>query len=104
MATAVVRVDDAGLKAVLVATDREGNAAVLPNVPVWSVTVDGIVTMTVAEDGMSATFVPDVVGEVTVNVVVEADVEPGVNTLHASGDISVIAAEAASLDLQFTMV
>jgi hypothetical protein len=101
MAKAILHTDDTSVSASLVFKDKKGNVTAPAAPPAWSLSADGIVTMTVAADGMSASFAPAAPGDVAVNVVAEGDATPGVDTLHASGDISVLAAEAASVDLSF---
>ena len=104
MATAILHLSDHSVTASLVATDNDGNIVPLPSPPQWSLSADGIVTMTVAADGMSASFAPASPGTVTVNVVAEGDPQPGVDTLHATGDINVLAAEATKVELTFGAV
>ena len=101
MSKAILHADDSSVGASLVLKDKKGNVTSPAAPPTWSVSADGVVTMTVAADGLSAAFVPAGVGDVTVDVVVEGDPLPGVDTLHASGDISVLPAEAATVDLGF---
>lgn len=104
MATAVIHADDNGVTASLSITDKKGNITAPAFAPVWSLSADGVVSMTVADDGLSASFTPITVGEVTVDVVVEGDPTPGVDTIHGTGTISVLAAEAASVELVFGSV
>jgi len=104
MATAVLHSNNKGVTASLVAKDSSGNVVALPSIPAWTTSADGIVLMTVAGDGMSATFAPVAVGTVSVSVVAEGDTTPGVDTIHASGDIQVLGAEAATVDLTFGQV
>src|SRR6202521_2408452 len=101
MATAVLHLTSTSVTGTLVATDAKGNVFPLPNPPVWSLSAAGIVVMTVAADGMSAAFAPVSPGSVIVDVVAEGDPTPGVDTVHGTGDITVLAAEAASIALTF---
>lgn len=101
MAKAILHTDDNTVSATLAFTDKKGNATSPAAPPTWSLSADGIVSMTVAGDGLSAAFAPMAPGDVTVNVVAEGDATPGVDTLHISGDISVLPAEAASAELSF---
>ena len=101
MSKGIIRVDQNSMVASLVFKDAKGNAANPAAPPQWSVTQEGIVNMSVAEDGMSASFSPVAVGDVTVNVIAEGDATPGVDTVQLSGDISVVAAEIATGELSF---
>jgi hypothetical protein len=101
MSKAVLHTDDTSVGAALVFKDKKGNVTSPAAPPVWSLGADGIVAMTVAADGLSAEFTPVAPGDVTVDVVAEGDAEPGVDTLHATGDLSVLPAEAATVDLSF---
>lgn len=98
-----MRSDDAGVSANLVLKDKNGNVVTPSSRPAWSLSQDGIVKMTVAFDGLSASFVPaGPVGVVTVDVLVDAaDPTGSVKELHATGDIEVMAAEIATADLVF---
>lgn len=71
--------------------------------PVWSLTKDGVVSMTVADDGMSASFVRATDGsdQTDVNVVAEGDPTPGVDTIHLTGTIQVLAKEITSGEIDF---
>ena len=101
MSQAVLRVDNNGVSATLVLLDHKGNAAVAASPPTWSMDIDTVVSMNVSSDGMSAQFAPKAVGTANVNVVIEGDSTPGVDTLHATGSIQVLAAEAATASLTF---
>jgi hypothetical protein len=101
MASAILHMTDHSVTATIVATDAKGNVVVLPSAPTWSMGTAGIATMTVAPDGMSATFAPAGSGKTTVDVVAEGDPVAGVDTLHGSGDITVLAAEATGIALNF---
>lgn len=101
MSKGILRVDQNAMVASLVFKDAKGNAANPASPPQWSLTGDGVVSMTVADDGMSATFAPIAVGDVSVNVIAEGDAQPGVDTVQLSGDISVVPAEIATGELSF---
>ena len=101
MSTAVIHTNNHGVSAALVPKDSSGNVVPLGGIPAWSLSADGIVNMTVAPDGLSAQFAPVAVGTVTVNVVAEGDAVPGVDTLHSTGDINVLGAEATTLEMTF---
>lgn len=89
------------LAVALVLKDADGNVAVAAAPPVWSLDADGVVSLVVDGDGMSATLTKVAVGSCNVNVVVEGDPTPGVDTLHLSGEVQVLPAEAASGELVF---
>jgi hypothetical protein len=75
-----------------------GNAARVDGVPVWSVSDSNVLSLEVAEDGLSA-WVSTVgpLGESQVAVVADADLGEGRRELAATLDVTVVAAEAASL-------
>lgn len=104
MSKAVLHMDDTSVPATLTLLDKHGNVATPQTPPAWTVSADGVVTMTVAADGLSATFAPAGVGEITVDVVVDADPGDGVTELHASGQIQVLAAGIATAELGFGAV
>ena len=101
MSTAVLHSNNKSVGASLVFKDSSGNVVPPAGIPAWSLSADGIVAMTVAADGMSATFSPVAVGTATVSVVAEGDTVPGVNTIHGTGDIQVLGAEASTVELTF---
>lgn len=101
MSKAILHLDDTSVSASLVFKDKRGNVTSPAAPPVWSLSAEGIVAMTVAPDGLSAEFTPTAPGDVTVDVVAEGDPTPGLDTLHATGDLSVLPAEAATVDLNF---
>lgn len=104
MSKAIIRVDQNGTTARLKFVDGKGNPAQPASPPKWSVTVDGVITMTVADDGMSAAIAPAGVGDTTINVTAEGDPTPGVDTVLLSGDVSVVPAEIATGTLDFDPV
>lgn len=56
MGEIVVNADETTLSAVITLTDAEGNPTTPDDVPTWEVGDDTVLTVTPAEDGMSATF------------------------------------------------
>jgi hypothetical protein len=98
--------DSNGVSASLSFKDKKGNPANLPGVPAWAMGSDTVLTMTVAPDGLSASFVPTdaagALGDVAITVTAEGDPIPGVDTIVLSGTITVVAAEAATGDLSFS--
>lgn len=101
MSTAVIHVGDKGVTATLVPKDASGAPAIPASVPEWTLSADGIVAMTVAADGLSASFVGVTSGTVTADALVEGDPVAGVDTIHATGEIQVLAAEIATVDMNF---
>lgn len=104
MAKGVLAADDNGIPAALVFKDKKGNVALPYGVPAWSLSADGIVGMTVADDGMSANFTPLAVGLVTVNVLAEGEETVGEQPIALTGEIEVVAADAETGDLSFGQV
>ena len=89
-------------KVVLTASyqDRYGNPAPIDGQPTWETSADGIVTVTPAEDGLSAEVVA--VGQIgTVQVRASADALPGAETKLIIGalDIQVVGGEARVVTL-----
>lgn len=101
MSKAVLKSDDNGVTATLGFKDRKGNVTVPKDKSRWSVSSDGVVEMTVAEDSQSARFVPKGIGLVTIDVVVDADPGEGERDIHATGEIEVIPAEVQTATLDF---
>lgn len=80
--------------------DAMGNPAKLDGVPSWTVSDETILTVTPAEDGMSAvvsTVGP--LGMAQVAVVADADLGEGVTTIAGTLDIEVIASAATALSV-----
>jgi hypothetical protein len=102
MSTLVLHADDNGSSATLAFLDKKGNPATVVGVPVWTTSVPGILALTPAADGLScAIAVVGPVGAGTIDVVAEGDPTAGVDTLHATGDFSVLSAEAATAAISF---
>ena len=81
-------------------TDRYGNPAPIDGMPRWETSADGFVTVTPAEDGMSAEVVT--VGRIgTVQVRASADVVAGADERLIIGvlDIDVVGGEARVVTL-----
>jgi len=80
--------------------DVVGNPAPVQGVPVWASSNPEFVSLTVADDGMSA--VAEAVGPLgsaQISVTADADLGGGVTPLVGIVDISVIASDAVSLSL-----
>lgn len=83
-------------------TDKKGNAAKVDGAPVWAVTDESLASLSVAEDGMSATVTPiGPIGSFSVQVKADADLGEGVKEIIgelavelSAGDAEVIALSA----------
>jgi hypothetical protein len=69
--------------------------------PQWSMGTSGVAGMAVAVDGMSAVFTRIAAGTTTVDVIAEGDPTPGVDTVHLSGNLTVLANEIATGEIDF---
>lgn len=77
-----------------------GNPASIDGVPTWSTSDDTVLTLEVAEDGLSAVaFTTGKLGTAQVSVVADADLGEGVKELTGVLDVEVKASEAVSLEL-----
>jgi hypothetical protein len=80
--------------------DIKHNPAVLDGAPKWSTSDESVVTLEVAEDGLSATVVATgVVGTAQVNVVADSRIGEEVNEIAEVLDVQVLPAEAVSLGI-----
>ena len=83
-------------------TDKKGNPAKVDGAPVWAVTDESLASLSVAEDGMSATVTPiGPIGSFSVQVKADADLGEGVKEIIgelavelSAGDAEVIALSA----------
>lgn len=71
-----------------------GNPARVDGVPVWTSSDPSIVSLIVAEDGLSAQAVSGALGSAQITVSADADLGEGVREILATLDIEVHAAEA----------
>lgn len=79
----------------------KGNPAKVDGVPVWSVSSEEGLALTVEADGLSATAkAVGALGDFQVIVKADADLGEGVRELTGLADVTVIAAEAASIGLE----
>jgi hypothetical protein len=80
-------------------TNPDGKPARVDGVPTWTV-VSGDVTLTAAEDGLSAVVIP---GAANTNSVIEvtadADLGEGVTAITDTVDVAVVEASASALGL-----
>lgn len=85
-------------------TDKKGNAAKVDGAPQWAVTDESLASLSVAEDGMSATLTPiGPLGSFSVQVKADADLGEGVKEIIgelavelSAGDAEVIALSAGA--------
>jgi len=97
---ALVLTDEQKVPLVLAPKTAAGNPAALDGAPVWTVSDETVLELTVSEDGLSASVAAKGLGSAQVSVVADADLDEG-ETREISGvlDIVVVAAEAASLGI-----
>lgn len=82
------------------AVDARGNAARLDGVPVWAVEPPGVVSVTPAEDGLSAVVAAiGPIGTAQLRLTADADLGDGVRELVGLLDLEVVAGEAVALGL-----
>jgi hypothetical protein len=80
--------------------DAQGNDAKVDGAPQWVLSAEGMGTLKVAKDGMSAVFKPSgVVGLVKAQVMIDADLGEGVKAIYGELDIEVLSSEAVSIEL-----
>lgn len=82
--------------------DRHGNPAPVDGKPVWTNSDEAIVSMVVAEDGLSAEFTALSLGTVSITCDADADLGEGVKSIVATGALSVLPAEAVSAEIKFS--
>jgi hypothetical protein len=81
--------------------DKFGNLAPVDGAPVWALTNPALGTLTVAEGGLSAEFVPaGVVGSLVVQVSADADLGEGVKTILGELPLDLLAGDAASIQIE----
>jgi hypothetical protein len=80
--------------------DVKGNPAAVDGGPLWSVSADGVVTLSPAADGLSCVISGLAPGSVQVNVTADADLGEGVRSITGTLDVTVIAAEAVGFTIQ----
>jgi hypothetical protein len=80
--------------------DAKGNPAQVDDVPVWGVSNESVLTLTVAEDGMSASVAAvGPVGASQVSVTCDADLGDGLKPIVGLLDVTVVAGEAVAVAL-----
>ena len=83
--------------------DSFGKVAPIDGMPSWALTNPALGELVVAEDGLTATFIPKEVGEGEVQVKGDADMTDGVKEIIGSMPIQVSSAEAVSFRLSATI-
>lgn len=81
--------------------DKAGASASPASPPSWTTGTSGIVSAAVAADGMSAVFTRVGPGSTTVDVIAEGDPTAGVDTVHLTGNLTVLPNEIASGEIDF---
>lgn len=82
--------------------DAAGQAATVVGVPVWQLTGDPIGDLVVAGDGLSAVLTLNhSLGTAQVAITAEGDPVAGVDTVHVTGDLQIVAGEAVSGSVSF---
>lgn len=79
--------------------DKKGKAAQVDGVPEWSSSDPAVLTLDVAQDGLSAVAVAQDLGTAQVNVSADADLGAGVVTITGVLEITVVAGQAVSLGI-----
>jgi hypothetical protein len=80
---------------------QAGNPAKVDGAPVWSVSDESVITLVVAEDGLSADAVSTgKLGTVQVSVSADADLGEGVRAITSTLDVEVKASEAVTLGIK----
>jgi hypothetical protein len=98
--------DAAGAALSLTLTDSKGNPTSPASPPVWSESSNGtLLSLSVGADGTTATIVPvGPLGSAQVNVTVEGDPTPGVDTHTGSLAVTIVAGEVASVVVNATPI
>lgn len=78
----------------------KGNPAPVDGAPGWSISDPAIASLVVAPDGMSADVIAATAGAATITVAADADLTSGVRQITGVLDVTVVAAEAATLVLE----
>lgn len=80
--------------------DYKGNPAAIDGVPVWEVSDPNLVTLVVADDGLSAIITPSGnLGSVQIRATADARLGPEVREITALLQVDLVAAEAVSLGI-----
>lgn len=79
---------------------QKSRPALVHGIPAWSSSNPSIISLVVAPDGLSAyAFAAGTIGTATVGVAADADMSSAIRQIQTTIDITVTAAEAASLVL-----
>ncbi len=80
--------------------DKFGNSAKVDGLPVWVATVPELVTLEVAEDGMSAMILPvGPEGVLKIQVSADADLGEGVKSILGELELELLTGEAVAVEL-----
>ncbi len=78
--------------------DAKGNPAPVDGAPQWAVSDEALLTLQVADDGLSAElFAAGPLGNAQVTVSADADLGAGVTTIQGILDVTVVGGQAVSL-------
>jgi hypothetical protein len=89
-------------KAVLKINDKFGNPAKVDGLPKWGSSNESLLSIVVAEDGMSADVTSlGGMGLLELQVSADADMSDGVKDIFGKADVEVIAGDAEVLELSF---
>lgn len=81
-------------------SDSKGNPARVDGIPVWSITPDGLATLEVGTDGLSATVTPiGALGAAVLKVTADADLGAGVQEISGQADLNFIAGNAVTVTI-----
>ena len=80
-------------------TDKKGQPTTVDGKPAWATSNEAVASLTVADDGMSATVVAGVPGEATVSVTVDVDRGDGVQEAAGSVDVTVTPGAAVGISI-----
>ena len=79
--------------------NAKGNPAPIDGVPVWTISDPTVATLTVADDGLTASLVAINPGSVQITVQADADLGPGTKLITGTLDVTVTAAEAVAINI-----
>lgn len=97
---ALILTDEQKVKLSVSFLTKAGNAAKVDGAPVWSSSNDTVISLVVAEDGLSADAVTvGPLGSAQVSVSADADLGEGVRSIVGTLDLEVVAAEAATVGI-----
>lgn len=98
----IIHLGGAGTTASVAYVDAEGDPATVIGAPTWAASPDGIVSLSPAGDGLSASISAVAVGDVVITVTAEGDETAGVDTITLTGNLTVAGEEATGGTLTFS--